>query len=158
MGEGVGIRSFLGIRINCAALILAAVLGILSAGVARAADGSQPETFVVYFDYASAKLSSVARPIITDAVAAIKAHKERGNYSHIKVIGYADSAGTTEGADRLSVRRAEAVRAELIRDGLDPDEIKTEGRGKHEPEVDTADQVRQPRNRRVRIVIYRPGD
>jgi outer membrane protein OmpA-like peptidoglycan-associated protein len=56
------------------------------------------------------------------------------------------------------LRRANSVRDELVRDGIDPGVIKTEGRGKLEPEVLTGDQIMNPRNRRVRIVIFRPGD
>ena len=50
------------------------------------------------------------------------------------------------------------MRDELVREGIDPAVIKTEGRGKLEPAVLTGDQVKNPRNRRVRIVIFRPGD
>ncbi len=117
-----------------------------------------PEQYVLYFDFASAKLSSVARPVISRAAAAIRKTIAKGNFSHVKVIGYADTVGTTEGQDRLSLRRAGAVRDELVREGIDADVIKTEGRGKLEPEVLTGDQVKNPRNRRVRIVIFRPGD
>jgi outer membrane protein OmpA-like peptidoglycan-associated protein len=113
---------------------------------------------VLYFDFASAKLSAVARPVIGHAADAIRQTVDSGNFSHVKVIGYADTAGSTDGQDRLSLRRANAVRDELVRDGVDPTVIKTEGRGKLEPEVLTGDQVKNPRNRRARIVIFRPGD
>ncbi|HVM79882.1 MAG TPA: OmpA family protein [Stellaceae bacterium] len=141
-----------------AAVGVAIAWGALSGGAQAQQAKSEPETYVLYFDFASAKLSAKARPIITDAAAAVERAKSNGAFSHVKVIGYADSAGTAEGADRLSERRADAVRSELIRDGVAPEEIKTEGRGKREPEVNTGDQVKNPRNRRVRIVIYRPGD
>ena len=49
-------------------------------------------------------------------------------------------------------------RDELLRNGVDVNVIKTEGRGKLEPAVLTGDQVKNPRNRRVRIVIFRIGD
>jgi OmpA-OmpF porin, OOP family len=119
---------------------------------------SEPEQFVLYFDFASAKLSSLARPVVADAVEAIKRTQAAGKFSHVKVVGYADTVGSTEGQDRLSIRRSDAVRDELIRNGIEADVIKTEGRGKLEPAVLTGDQVKNPRNRRVRIVIYRPGD
>lgn len=124
----------------------------------QAKSPGQPDQFVLYFDFASAKLSSVARPLISQAAEAVRSTVAKGNFSHIKVIGYADTVGSTEGQDRLSIRRANAVRDELVRDGIDPSAIKTEGRGKLEPEVLTGDQVKNPRNRRVRIVIFRPGD
>jgi outer membrane protein OmpA-like peptidoglycan-associated protein len=137
-----------------------AVLGA-AVGTAAGAQGKspgEPEQFVLYFDFASAKLSAVARPVIGHAADAIRQTVDSGNFSHVKVIGYADTAGSTDGQDRLSLRRANAVRDELVRDGIDPTVIKTEGRGKLEPEVLTSDQVKNPRNRRARIVIFRPGD
>lgn len=137
----------------------AAILACLLAGGALAQQPtSPPPSFVVYFDFASAKLSALGRPVVADAVVAIRQAQEHGNFSHVKVIGYADAAGTAEGADRLSQRRADAVRDELVREGVAADVITTEGRGKLEPEVPTEDQVRNPRNRRVRIMVYRPGD
>jgi len=148
-------------RCRSAALRVAgvAIASAILSGAALAQQSSPgPETYVLYFDFASAKLSATARPVISDAVAAVGRAKANGSFSHVKVIGYADSTGSAEGADRLSERRAEAVRSELIRDGIPAAEIKIEGRGKREPEVSTEDQVKNPRNRRVRIVIYRPGD
>ena len=144
-------------------VLVLAVGGLLGAGGAtdagaQAKSPGEPEQFVLYFNFGSAKLSSVSRPVIRKAADAIRRTVDQGNFSHVKVIGYADTVGTTVGEDRLSVRRAEAVRDELMRDGLDPTVIKVEGRGKLEPEVLTGDQVKNPRNRRVRIVIYRPGD
>jgi len=137
-----------------------ALLGATAAADAGAQTKSagEPEQFVLYFDFGSAKLSAVSRPVIRKAADAVRRTVDRGNFSHVKVIGYADTVGTTAGEDRLSMRRAQAVRDELVRDGLDPAVLKIEGRGKLEPEVLTGDQVKNPRNRRVRIVIYRPGD
>jgi outer membrane protein OmpA-like peptidoglycan-associated protein len=143
--------------------VLVGIGALLGAGAATHA-GAQgkspgdPEQFVLYFDFGSAKLSSVARPVVSDAADAIRHTVDKGNFSHVKVIGYADTVGSTEGQDKLSIRRANAVRDELVRDGIDVSVIKTEGRGKLEPEVLTGDQVKNPRNRRARIVIYRPGD
>jgi OOP family OmpA-OmpF porin len=144
-------------------LVFATLGGLLGAAAATDAraqgkPSGGPEQYVLYFDFASAKLSSVARPVVSDAANAIRQTVAKGNFSHVKVIGYADTVGSTEGQDRLSVRRADAVRDELVREGIEASAIKTEGRGKLEPEVLTSDQVKNPRNRRVRIVIFRPGD
>lgn len=136
------------------AFVCVPLLGAAAAEQAK----TEPETYVIYFDFASAKLSSKARPVVTEAAAAIERAKTSGTFSHVKVIGYSDSAGTAVGAERLSERRADAVRDELIRDGVPSEIIKTEGRGKSEPEVATQDQVMNPRNRRVRIIIFRPGE
>jgi len=162
MGEwGVGDRN--PVAISRRSVLVFATAGIaVGTGATNARAQSKapgdPEQFVLYFDFASAKLSSVARPVINDAAQAIKQTVEKGNFSHVKIIGYADTIGSTEGQDRLSLRRAYAVRDELVREGIEASAIKLEGRGKLEPEVLTGDQVKNPRNRRVRIVIYRPGD
>ncbi len=132
--------------------------GMLASGAQAQQPASPPPSFVVYFNFASAKLSALGRPVIADAVVAIRRAKEQGRLSHVKVIGYADAAGTTEGADRLSRRRADVVRDELVREGVAADLITTEGRGKLDQAVPTKDHVRNPRNRRVRIMVYRPGD
>jgi outer membrane protein OmpA-like peptidoglycan-associated protein len=134
------------------------LMGLFSGLALAQQPATPPESFVVYFDFASAKLSALARPVIADAAVAIRRGREQKSLSHVKVIGYSDTAGTVESADRISRQRAEAVRAELLREGIAADFITTEGRGKQDPAVPTADHVRNPRNRRVRIMLYRPGD
>ncbi len=148
-----GLRRFAG-RVGAGVVLM----GLLAGAALAQQPATPPNSFVVYFDFASARLSTLARPVIADAAVAIRRAQEKKSLSHVKVIGYADSAGTSEGADRLSQRRADAVRDELLREGIAADLITTEGRGKREPEVPTKDQVRNPRNRRVRIMLYRPGD
>jgi OmpA-OmpF porin, OOP family len=159
---GGGVRSAVALSRRCVLLFATASawLGTAAATASRAQSKSpaDPEQFVIYFDFASAKLSAVARPVIGQAASAIQRTVAKGDFSHVKVIGYADTVGSTVGEDRLSLRRANTVRDELVRDGIDATVIKTEGRGKLEPEVLTGDQVKNPRNRRVRIVIFRPGD
>ena len=159
-GFGGGGRGPLAVsRRSVLVLTLGALLGATASKAgAQGKSPGESEQFVVYFDFGSAKLSSVARPVISDAVKAIQHTVDKGNFSHVKVIGYADTVGTPTGQDRLSIRRADAVRDELLRNGVDVNVIKTEGRGKLEPAVLTGDQVKNPRNRRVRIVIFRMGD
>ena len=84
-------------------LVLATASVWLRGALGARAQGKSPgdpEQYVLYFDFASAKLSSVARPVITDAAAAIKQTVAKGNFSHVKVIGYADTVGTPDGQDQ----------------------------------------------------------
>ncbi|GAV36929.1 outer membrane protein precursor [Roseomonas sp. TAS13] len=53
----------------------------------------------------------------------------------------------------LSRRRADAVAAELVRQGIQRSEITVEAFGESRPLVPTADGVREPQNRRVEIVL-----
>jgi OmpA-OmpF porin, OOP family len=85
-------------------------------------------------------------PAILDAVQA-RAGGE------LVVIGHTDSTGKLEDNDALSLRRAQAVRQQLIGRGIKPELVEAVGRGEREPLVPTADEVDEPRNRRAEIVI-----
>lgn len=71
----------------------------------------------------------------------------------IVVIGHTDRVGTLEANDALSLRRAEAVRALIVERGFEAARVRAVGRGEREPQVPTADDVDEPRNRRVEIVV-----
>ena len=61
--------------------------------------------------------------------------------------------GSDADNDRLSLLRAERVRASLVAQGIAPERIQASGRGEREPIVQTADGVDEPRNRRVEINV-----
>ncbi|MCU0888881.1 MAG: OmpA family protein, partial [Rubritepida sp.] len=65
----------------------------------------------------------------------------------------ADRTGSAAYNQRLSVRRAEAVAAELVRRGINRTEITVQGFGFDRPLVPTAMGVREPQNRRVEIIL-----
>ena len=67
--------------------------------------------------------------------------------------GYTDLSGTAVYNQRLSVRRAQNVEGELVRDGVPRGEIGIHGYGESSPLVQTAAGVREPQNRRVEIVL-----
>ena len=73
--------------------------------------------------------------------------------TRIEVNGYTDLSGTTAYNQRLSVRRARRVEAELVRDGVAAGEITIHGFGESNPLVPTAKGVRAPQNRRGEIIL-----
>ena len=106
-------------------------------------------TYLVFFDWDRADLTDRARQIIADA-----AQNARNTQStRIEVSGHADRSGTPQYNQRLSQRRAEAVAAELVRRGINRSEIGVQAFGESRPLVPTADNVREPQNRRVEIVL-----
>ncbi len=71
----------------------------------------------------------------------------------ITTTGHADTSGTPAYNLALSERRANAVKAELVKLGFREAEIVVMFRGEAEPLVATGDGVREPQNRRVEIVM-----
>jgi outer membrane protein OmpA-like peptidoglycan-associated protein len=116
---------------------------------APAAAPAPARTFLVFFDWDRADLTDRARQIIAEA-----ANNARTvGSTRIEVAGHADRTGSAAYNQRLSVRRAEAVAAELVRRGIPRDQITTQGFGFDRPLVPTAMGVREPQNRRVEIVL-----
>ena len=106
-------------------------------------------TYLVFFDWDKSALTARARQIISEAAQA-STHVQT---TRIEVNGYTDLSGTAKYNQGLSVRRADAVKAELIRDGVSSGEIMTQGFGESHPLVPTAQGVREPQNRRVEIIL-----
>jgi outer membrane protein OmpA-like peptidoglycan-associated protein len=105
--------------------------------------------FIVFFDWDKATLTEAARSVVAGAAAAAKQDLP----ARIQVNGYTDTSGTREYNLGLSRRRAEAIRAELIADGIAESRISTMGYGEEHLRVETAPGVREPQNRRVEILI-----
>ncbi len=106
-------------------------------------------TYLVFFDWDRADLSARARQIVAEAAAA----STKVPTTRIDVNGYTDLSGSADYNQRLSVRRAESVESELVRDGVPKDEIVIRGNGENDPLVPTAKGVREPQNRRVEIIL-----
>jgi flagellar motor protein MotB len=71
----------------------------------------------------------------------------------IDVTGHADRAGGDAYNMALSLRRANMVKDQLVREGIAANQITVVGRGESQPLLPTADGVREPQNRRVEIVL-----
>ncbi len=114
---------------------------------APAAAAPAPTNYMVFFDFDKSNLTPEAHKIISTAAQAIKA----GANVKIKVTGYTDTVGTVPYNLKLSVRRANSVDRELIKDGIPAANITMEGKGKTDLLVPTEDGVREPKNRRAVI-------
>ncbi|MBT5239957.1 MAG: OmpA family protein [Rhodospirillaceae bacterium] len=108
-----------------------------------------PEKFIVFFDWDKSNLTTTAQQIVNDA----QAYANREGAVRIAATGHADRSGSTAYNLGLSERRAQAVRAELIRLGIPTNEIAIMWKGESENLAATNDGVREPQNRRVEIVI-----
>jgi hypothetical protein len=117
--------------------------------VATVSGQAEPSSFVVYFGFNKANIDASARQVIAMAADEYK----RTGAAQISVTGYADKAGQAEHNQRLSERRAEAVRRELERLGVQASAIQVAAEGENDPAVPTADGVPEARNRRVVIAM-----
>jgi OOP family OmpA-OmpF porin len=106
-------------------------------------------SYLVFFDWDKATLTDRAQQIIREAAE----NSTRVQYTRLEVNGYTDTSGTPAYNQRLSVRRAQAVAAELVRDGVPRNAISIQGFGETHLLVPTGPNVREPQNRRVEIII-----
>jgi len=106
-------------------------------------------SYLVFFDWDKATLTDRTRQIIADAAA----NSAKVEHTRIEVNGYTDTSGTPQYNQGLSVRRAQTVAAELVKDGVPQAAINIQGFGEAHLLVPTGPGVREPQNRRVEIVI-----
>ena len=104
---------------------------------------------MVFFDWDRSNLSVTTLNTITQAVTAFRS---TGN-ARITATGHTDTTGPESYNMALSLRRANAVKNELVRQGVPADAIAVVGKGESQLLVPTGDNVREPQNRRVEIVI-----
>jgi len=72
---------------------------------------------------------------------------------HVYIYGYTDDVGTAQYNQKLSERRAEAVRDYLVQSGVDPNIMDTKGYGKNDPLEQGDSAQARAKNRRVEIGI-----
>jgi len=106
-----------------------------------------PTDYLVFFDWNKADVTPEAASILKKVVANAK------KMGDVKLVatGYTDLSGSAAYNMGLSERRAEAVKADLVSQGIPANNITTIGKGEADPLVPTADGVREPQNRRVQI-------
>jgi outer membrane protein OmpA-like peptidoglycan-associated protein len=105
-------------------------------------------SYLVLFDWDKADLTERARQIIKEAAT----NSREVQVTRIEVNGYTDTSGTHRYNQRLSVRRARSVAAELVRDGVPSNIIEMHGYGDTHLLVQTGPGIRNAQNRRVEII------
>jgi outer membrane protein OmpA-like peptidoglycan-associated protein len=108
-----------------------------------------PRTFRLYFETGTIKPTTEGEAEYRKALADIRA---RPVYE-IEVSGHTDTVAGDTVNQKLSLDRATAIRQALIHDGIDERAIAITGRGKTTLAVRTGDNVAEPRNRRVEVLV-----
>jgi OOP family OmpA-OmpF porin len=102
-----------------------------------------------FFDFDKAVLKPEGRAKLDDLISKIQGI----NLEVIIAVGHTDSVGSDAYNQRLSVRRAEAVKAYLVTKGIEKNRVYTEGKGEKQPVADNRTAEGRAKNRRVEIEV-----
>lgn len=104
--------------------------------------------FLVFFDFDRSTLTDSGRAVVSSIA---QQAKQRKDTSVIRITGHADTSGSTAYNQRLSQRRAEAVKNALVSMGVSGLVVRSEGMGESNLMVQTPNNTREPANRRAEI-------
>ncbi len=102
-----------------------------------------------FFDFDKAVLKPEGKAKLDDLASKVKAI----NLEVIIAVGHTDSVGADAYNQKLSVRRAEAVKAYLVTKGIEKNRVYTEGKGEKQPVADNKTTEGRAKNRRVEIEV-----
>ena len=102
-----------------------------------------------FFDFDKSVLKAAGKAKLDDLVSKVKAI----NLEVIIAVGHTDSVGADAYNQKLSVARAEAVKAYLVSKGIERNRVYTEGKGEKQPVADNKTKDGRAKNRRVEIEV-----
>ncbi len=102
-----------------------------------------------FFDFNKSVVKPAGKAKLDDLIAKIKGI----NLEVIIAVGHTDSIGSDAYNQKLSVRRAEAVKAYLVSKGIEKNRIYTEGKGEKQPVASNKTKEGRAKNRRVEIEV-----
>lgn len=105
--------------------------------------------YILYYKKDSTDLTEGSERILDDILGLVP----KINPAEISIIGHTDRVGTIESNFRLGLDRASQMKHLLVSKGINENIIDVSSHGENNPLVRTADEVDEPKNRRVEIVI-----
>jgi len=118
-------------------------------GRALDAQPRKPIHFTLYFEFNSDNLTAESKVVLKGLLDEIRSFKP----SAVAIIGHTDLVGTSKANFELGLERAAAVKKILVDSGVNSVIIELTSHGKDNPLIKTADNVPEPRNRRVEAVV-----
>ncbi len=105
----------------------------------------------IRFEYAKATLTDDSKASLKNAAESLNSTENRAK--KITIVGNTDDKGSRAFNATLSIKRANAVRTQLVQDGVNPKRITIEGLGEINPVADNTTALGREKNRRVIILL-----
>jgi outer membrane protein OmpA-like peptidoglycan-associated protein len=118
-------------------------------GAALLAMPSPPIHFILYFKTDTTEVTDDSRKLLAKVLPAIADHQS----TDVSIIGHTDRVGTRAYNFQLGLKRALLVQKMLLSLGINPQFIEVTSHGEDNPLIQTKDEVREQRNRRVEVVV-----
>ena len=110
---------------------------------------TEPVSLLFFFLNDTTELTTESKSHIPEVLSLVN----KREFYEISIIGHTDTTGSDEYNMRLSSARAESVRETLLSGGIRSGRIELRYHGKRDPIIPTGDNVREPRNRRVEVIV-----
>jgi len=124
----------------------------LAAFLADQSAGPLPKTFVfdnLNFNSATTQLEPQSATTVNNLAEVLKAYPN----ARVELAGHTDNTGTPEANQTLSLDRANAVKAMLVGQGVNGDQITTNGYGDTRPVASNDTPEGRERNRRTELIV-----
>jgi outer membrane protein OmpA-like peptidoglycan-associated protein len=156
LGGGVGLTNGYGLPNFRALLSVAYAWNLKKEEEARPVAAPLPEVIDVKgkinFEYDRAVIKPESYPLLDDVAVTLKKHTE---FKHIRIEGHTDSRGSEAYNQKLSEKRAEALKTYLVGKGIEADRLSTIGYGESQPIADNKTDAGRAENRRSVFRIVR---
>ncbi len=118
-------------------------------GEAMSATPAPPAHYMLYFLTDSTRFTDESKLVFEEVIASVKKIKP----AEVSIVGHTDRVGSREQNFRLGFERAAQVKNLLVKRGVAEEIIEISSHGEDNPLIKTDDEVSEPKNRRVEIVI-----
>jgi OOP family OmpA-OmpF porin len=107
--------------------------------------------YLVFFDFNASKIDAGGASVVDSIAAEVR----KQNIQAVNIVGYTDTSGSKKYNKRLSAKRANSVRDALVARGINANLLMVDSMGEENLMVPTADEVREPANRRAEITFVK---
>jgi outer membrane protein OmpA-like peptidoglycan-associated protein len=111
-------------------------------------DEGRARVYGILFDLNSSTIKAESKPVLDEVLTLLRAEPSW----KLTIEGHTDSSGAADFNQRLSLQRAETVKAHLVGAGIDAGRLLSKGFGSSKPVADNSSELGRAQNRRVELV------